>query len=29
MSGNRQDVPRLETSQTFETLGVHLGPDGS
>jgi hypothetical protein len=29
MSGERQAVPRLETSQPFKTLGVHLGPDGS
>jgi hypothetical protein len=29
VSGARQAVPRLETSQSFNTLGVHLGPDGS
>jgi hypothetical protein len=28
-SGGRQAVPQLETSQVFETLGIHLGHDGS
>jgi hypothetical protein len=29
VSGGRQAVLQLETSQPFEMLGVHLGPDGS
>jgi hypothetical protein len=29
VSGGRQAVSRLKTSQSFETLGVNLGPDGS
>jgi hypothetical protein len=29
VSGDRQAIPRLETSEAFATLGVHLGPDGS
>jgi hypothetical protein len=29
VSGACQSVPPLETSQSFNTLGVHLGPGGS
>lgn len=29
VSGDGQTVPQLETSQLFNTLGVHLGPNRS
>jgi hypothetical protein len=29
VSGDRRASPRLETSEAFATLGVHLGPEGS
>jgi hypothetical protein len=29
VSGDCRAIPRLETSEAFATLSVHLGPDGS
>jgi hypothetical protein len=29
VSGDCRAIPRLETSEAFATLGIHLGPDGS